>query len=80
MVSIVILILILGYLAIVFEHPLRLDKSVPALLMGAIAWALLAIGYNNGLIDIVDSHNHLFSMTDGYSEEASEGFSNTLLH
>jgi len=32
----VIVCFILGYLTIVFEHPLKLDKTVPALIMGAL--------------------------------------------
>jgi Na+/H+ antiporter NhaD/arsenite permease-like protein len=80
MAAIVILVFILGYLAIVFEHPLHLDKSVPALLMGALSWAVLAVGYHSGTLEIVDSHNHLFSMVDGSSEEAADGFANILLH
>ncbi|HMP29249.1 MAG TPA: SLC13 family permease, partial [Saprospiraceae bacterium] len=80
MASIVILIFILGYLAIVFEHPLHLDKSVPALLMGSLAWAMLALGFHNGSLDIVDGHNHVFSMAGEHSEDAADGFSNALLH
>ncbi len=79
MVAAVIAIFILGYLAIVLEHPLALDKTVPALLMAAICWALLAIGFNNGLLTIVDSHDHLYSMAAGHGE-AEEGFANALLH
>jgi Na+/H+ antiporter NhaD/arsenite permease-like protein len=80
----VILCFILGYLVIVFEHPLKLDKTVPALIMGALCWALLSIGFNAGYLDIVDSHNHLYSMTGNLSAEdlhhAEEGFVNSLLH
>jgi Na+/H+ antiporter NhaD/arsenite permease-like protein len=42
MVVAVIVIFILGYLAIVFEHPLKLDKTVPALIMGALCWAFVS--------------------------------------
>jgi Na+/H+ antiporter NhaD/arsenite permease-like protein len=80
MATLVILIFVIGYLSIVFEHPLRLDKSVPALLMGSLSWAVLAIGYHNGSLDIVDSHNHAFSMVGGHSEAAEEGFSGALMH
>lgn len=80
MLTIVILVFILGYLTIVFEHPLHLDKTVPALLMGALCWALAAIGFNAGELSIVDGHEHLYSMVGGHGAEASEGFSNTLLH
>lgn len=40
-----ILIFIIGYLFIVFEHPLRLNKTVPALLTGVLIWATIAIGH-----------------------------------
>lgn len=83
MVAAIILCFFLGYAAIVFEHPLKLDKTVPALIMGALCWALLAIGFNNGLVSVVDTHEHLYSffgdeVIDKY--EVEEGFKNTLLH
>lgn len=79
MTAAIILCFIIGYLTIVFEHPLKLDKTVPALLMGALCWALLAIGYFNGWLSIVDSHETVYNMSKGF-EEAEHGFSNTLLH
>lgn len=45
MISTVIACFVIGYVLIVFEHPLRLDKTVPALLMAAICWALLSVGH-----------------------------------
>ena len=45
MVAVVILCFILGYLLIVLEHPLKLDKTVPALLMAALCWAFLSLGH-----------------------------------
>lgn len=36
---------VIGYLAIVLEHPLKVDKTVPALLAGVICWALIALGH-----------------------------------
>ena len=84
MITAVILTFILGYLTIVFEHPLKLDKTVPALLMAAICWALLALGFNNGTLSVVDSHEHIFSLMDhagnGDHHAAEDGFGNTLLH
>ncbi len=44
MVAVLIAIFVLGYLAIVFEHPLKLDKTVPALIMGSLIWAFIATG------------------------------------
>lgn len=80
MTTLVILAFILGYLAIVLEHPLKLDKTVPAIIMGAVCWALLAIGFNLGDLLVIDTHDHIFSQVDGYSDEAAYGFSNALLH
>ncbi len=54
MVAGVIICFILGYLIIVFEHPLKLDKTVPALIMGALCWALISVGH----VDIIDHHGH----------------------
>lgn len=80
MVTIIVLVFILGYLTIVFEHPLHLDKTVPALLMGAFCWAVAGIGFHSGSLTIIDGHEHVFSMLGEHNEEATEGFQNTLLH
>lgn len=73
---------IVGYLVIVFEHPLKLDKTVPSLLMGAFCWALLAIGYYNGWLSVVDSHEEVFTLLPGSEamHGGEDGFQNTLLH
>lgn len=57
----VIICFILGYLIIVFEHPLKLDKTVPALIMGALCWALISVGH----LDIIDHHGHGMEHGDG---------------
>ena len=44
MATAIVVVFILGYLAITIEHTLKIDKLVPALLMMAIAWALVAFG------------------------------------
>jgi Na+/H+ antiporter NhaD/arsenite permease-like protein len=87
MLTAVIICFILGYIAIVFEHPLKLDKTVPALIMAALCWALLAVGFNNGWLSVIDTHDHVFSLIDlhgaGHGEgahAAEHGFTNTLLH
>lgn len=55
MLTAVILTFIIGYLVIVFEHPLHLDKTVPALLMGALCWAFVSFGH----LDVIDHHGHV---------------------
>ena len=64
---------------IAFEHPLKLDKAVPALFMAVAMWAVLAVGFNNGWLNITDSHEQIFSFI-GAGKSAQEGFKNNLLH
>ncbi len=58
MLTAIILTFIIGYAAIVFEHPLRLDKSVPALLMGSLCWAFVSLGH----MEVVDHHHHVANL------------------
>lgn len=43
MTTLIIIIFILGYLAIAFEHPLNINKTAPALLAGVLCWAVYAV-------------------------------------
>jgi len=79
MESIIILIFVIGYLSITLEHPLRLDKTVPALIMAALIWAILAVGFHAGWFDVIDGHERVFNFLSG-GEAAEEGFENALLH
>ena len=38
----IIVVFVLGYLAIAFEHTLKIDKLVPALVMMAVIWAIIS--------------------------------------
>lgn len=55
----VVICFVIGYLAIVFEHPLKIDKTVPALIMGAACWAFVALGH----LHVIDAE-HLVGETD----------------
>lgn len=79
MIATIILLFVIGYLTITLEHPLKLDKTVPALLMAAFMWALLAIGFNNGLFSLIDAENNIFNVLENV-EHAQEGFHSLLLH
>lgn len=80
MTTTIVLVFIIGYLLIVFEHPLKLDKTVSALLTGSILWALLSLGFHSGSVDVIDSHGHLYNTSGGMTEAIEEGFTATLLH
>jgi len=46
--TILIVIFVLGYTAIAFEHPLHINKTAPALLIGGLMWAVWALmDFNN---------------------------------
>jgi len=40
----IVVIFVLGYLAIAFEHPLKIDKAASALILGVGCWALYVLG------------------------------------
>ena len=80
MEAILILLFVIGYLSITLEHPLKLDKTVPALMMAALMWALLAIGFHNGWFSVVDGHGAVFNINSGDIHQQEHGFEGLLLH
>lgn len=80
MLTAVVACFVIGYIVIVFEHPLRLDKTVPALLLGALCWALISVGFHSESLSVIDTHEHIYNL--GFPDHAAneEGFVNTLLH
>ena len=80
MTAIIILIFVIGYLAITLEHPLKVDKTVPALLMASLIWAFLAIGFNLGWFSVVDSNENIYSILSGDVNQQNDGFHNVLTH
>ncbi|NVK51745.1 MAG: sodium:proton antiporter NhaD [Flavobacteriaceae bacterium] len=68
METIIILVFVFGYLAITLEHNLKIDKLIPALIMMAVCWAMVALG--------VDSFSNWF---DSSKHALVEGFS-SLMH
>jgi len=69
MLTSVVLCFFIGYIIIVLEQPLKLDKSVPALLMGALTWALISVGHlevldvNHQVTPLEDSLLHILGKT-----------------
>lgn len=44
MITTLIILFFIGYLAIALEHPLKVDKTATALLLGMLLWILYAVG------------------------------------
>ena len=83
----IVIIFILGYLGITLEHSIKIDKLVPALLMMAISWALIAFGLDD-FVNWFDSDNHemvkdfasLPHDSQGHGASKMMWFESTLLH
>src|SRR5690606_3543748 len=76
---ILICLFAIGYITITLEHPLKLDKTVPALIMAAIMWGFLAVGFHYGWFSIVNDEGIVFNILSG-GEAAIDGFENNMLH
>ena len=51
MTAVIIIVFVVGYLAIAFEHPLKINKAASALLTGVICWSIYALwGGNKELV------------------------------
>lgn len=44
MITYIIIIFVIGYLCIALEHPLKVDKTATALVLGMVLWVLYAMG------------------------------------
>jgi NhaD family Na+/H+ antiporter len=53
-----IVVFILGYLAIAFEHPLKVNKTAPALLLGSLMWSIWAMSDFGQITEINSELNH----------------------
>jgi Na+/H+ antiporter NhaD/arsenite permease-like protein len=77
----IILVFVIGYLAITLEHNLKIDKLIPALVMMAICWALIALGIES-FPNWFDSSKH--ALLEGFgaftTEEKMHLMEETLLH
>jgi Na+/H+ antiporter NhaD/arsenite permease-like protein len=43
-ITLMIIIFVLGYIAIALEHPIKIDKAATALVMGGLIWGMFALG------------------------------------
>jgi Na+/H+ antiporter NhaD/arsenite permease-like protein len=64
MITLILSIFAIGYLTIILEHPLKLEKTVPALIMAILCWSVIAVGH----VPLVEHHNQI------------PGLESTLLH
>jgi NhaD family Na+/H+ antiporter len=58
-----IIIFVLGYLAIAFEHPLHINKTAPALIIAALMWGIWALFEHHHIAEINLELNHELANT-----------------
>lgn len=78
---VIISVFVMGYLAITLEHSLKLDKLIPALIMMAVCWALVALGVDH-FTNWFNASKH--GLVDGFAAMAHDDklhlVEETLLH
>jgi len=81
MITLILIVFILGYLAITLEHTLKIDKLIPAVAMMGICWALVSFGIDH-FNQWFDSGKHILLDTFGSlgHEEKMHLMEETLLH
>lgn len=64
MYTLMVAIFVLGYVMIAFEHPLRIDKAAPALLIAVLGWAT----YVFGMEEILSNSSSFLAYVDPQGE------------
>ncbi len=64
MVIAILLIFLIGYLAIVFEHTLKINKTASALLTGVLVWTSYALLSNDKMLISKELSHHLASVSE----------------
>lgn len=62
MFTLMVVIFVLGYAAIAFEHPIKIDKAASALLIGVLTWTVYLIGAD----EILSAGTHLSSAFEAW--------------
>lgn len=69
MFVLMLIVFVIGYLAIAFEHTIHVDKAAAALLTGVLVWTAMVFGKET-----------IFAGTDAISHEGVEGLSHYIEH
>jgi NhaD family Na+/H+ antiporter len=64
MQTLLILIFVIGYLAIAFEHPIKINKTATALLTGILCWTVYVVASHETDIVLGELSHHLASVSE----------------
>lgn len=65
MFILMVVVFVLGYTAIALEHPLNVNKSATALILGVVLWVLLMVGGEGILVDTTHFKEYLSQVIGG---------------
>jgi Na+/H+ antiporter NhaD/arsenite permease-like protein len=54
----IIVVFVLGYMAIAFEHPIKVDKAASALITGVLCWAIFVLGSKAVAPHLTEAFHH----------------------
>lgn len=66
----ILIVFIAGYIAIVAEHPLKLDKAATALITGVLCWAIYFVGSHQVQPSLQDEYNAYISYQNALSGQS----------
>ncbi|MCE2808884.1 MAG: hypothetical protein LW850_00615 [Planctomycetaceae bacterium] len=72
MLTIIIILFVLGYLAIALEHQIHINKAASAILTGVLCWTLYALNY--GTLVPTDAFEH-WQAAHGVADSEGHGMS-----
>lgn len=71
MIATILIIFLIGYVCIAFEHPLKVDKAATALITGISCWAIISIGFDH-LLSIIPPDQASILASHGFHSELLE--------
>lgn len=79
-----IVVFVLGYVAIALEHPLRVDKAVPALMIGSLLWVLYMLGafeiFSSGMSTAWNAYSENLAHNGHSANGSGEGLIEEMRH
>lgn len=64
MQTLLILIFVIGYLAIAFEHPIKINKTATALITGVLCWTVYIVSEHEPALVLGELSHHLASVSE----------------
>ena len=64
MVSILLVLFVIGYIAITLEHSIQINKSATALITAVLCWTLIVLNADNTEVVVESLTHHLSAISE----------------